>query len=387
MIEQLFFELIRVAIGTQVTLSRPPSACEWKELYNMAKKQSLVGICFAGLQKLYNSVNQEPSTHNPQPNSTQNQEPRTKNLDEVQYLTWMGMAAKIQQRNEAVNRQCVELNAKLSADGIRSCILKGQAIASLYTSTGSAQVGDLALLRQSGDIDLLVDCERKEAVDYVQKKGIKIGRWDYKHLDVEVFPDTEVEMHYRPGVSLNLWRNRRLQKFWKENAEEFYVNSTRIGGGEIVTPSSRMHTFYILHHTFRHLISGGIGLRQVMDLYFALLNRNRDDDEWLKLQVKAFGMKDFAEAITWVIREVFGMSMLSAPWIPNEREGRFVLNEIMIGGNFGKGDVRYNKADSHVGILRNIIRRDLHLASHYGSEALMAPLYYMWHFCWKRMNK
>ena len=28
------------------------------------------------------------------------------------------MAAKIQQRNEVVNRQCVELQAKLSADGI-----------------------------------------------------------------------------------------------------------------------------------------------------------------------------------------------------------------------------------------------------------------------------
>lgn len=150
-IEQLFFELIQVAIGTRTCLSHTPSADEWGELYAMAKKQSLVGVCFAGVQKL----------------QAQRQEP-----PEMLYLTWMGMAAKIQQRNEVVNRQCVELQAKLSADGIRSCILKGQAIASLYTSTGSAQVGDLALLRQSGDIDVLVDCERKEAVDYVQKKGI-----------------------------------------------------------------------------------------------------------------------------------------------------------------------------------------------------------------------
>ena len=38
--EQLFFELIRVAIGSQDMLSRPPLAEEWKQLYAMAKKQS-----------------------------------------------------------------------------------------------------------------------------------------------------------------------------------------------------------------------------------------------------------------------------------------------------------------------------------------------------------
>lgn len=365
-IEQLFFELIQVAIGTRTCLSHTPSADEWGELYAMAKKQSLVGVCFAGVQKL----------------QAQRQEP-----PEMLYLTWMGMAAKIQQRNEVVNRQCVELQAKLSADGIRSCILKGQAIASLYTSTGSAQVGDLALLRQSGDIDVLVDCDRKSAVDYVHKNGIKIGRWDYKHLDIEVFQDTEVEMHYRPGVSLNLWRNRRLQKFWKEYADEFYANTMQLDGDTIISPSSRMHTFYIMHHTFRHLISGGIGMRQMMDLYFAMVNRNQKDDEWLKEQVASFGMKSFAEAATWIMGNVFGLGMIGVPWIPDEREGRFVLNEIMIGGNFGKKDERYNKAGSHLGILGNIIHRDMHLAHHYGSEAMMAPLFYMWHFCWKRMNK
>lgn len=49
---KLFFELIRVAIGNQVCLSHTPCADEWGGLYAMAKKQSLVGVCFAGVQKL-----------------------------------------------------------------------------------------------------------------------------------------------------------------------------------------------------------------------------------------------------------------------------------------------------------------------------------------------
>ena len=68
-------------------LSHSPTATEWQELYATAKKQSLVGVCFAGVQRLVE----------------QRQEP-----PEMLYLTWMGMAAKIQQRNGVMNGQCAE---------------------------------------------------------------------------------------------------------------------------------------------------------------------------------------------------------------------------------------------------------------------------------------
>ena len=80
-IDKLFFELIRVAIGSQVCLYRTPKVKEWQEMYSMAKKQSLVGICFAAIQRL------QEETRPP----------------EMLCLTWMGMAAKIQQRNEVMN--------------------------------------------------------------------------------------------------------------------------------------------------------------------------------------------------------------------------------------------------------------------------------------------
>ena len=109
----MLFELIRVALGVQDCLSHSPTADEWGKLYDMAKKQSLVGVCFAGVQMLVN----------------QHQEP-----PEMLYLTWMGMAAKIQQRNEVVNQQCEEVQKMLAEKGFRSCIFKGQAVASLYHS-------------------------------------------------------------------------------------------------------------------------------------------------------------------------------------------------------------------------------------------------------------
>ena len=116
-IERLFFTLIKVAIGKEGVLCKTPTSKEWQQLYDMAKKQSLVGVCFAGVQKQVN----------------QHQE-----LPEMLYLTWMGMAAKIQQRNEVVNQQCEEVQKMLAEKGFRSCIFKGQAVASLYHSSLSA---------------------------------------------------------------------------------------------------------------------------------------------------------------------------------------------------------------------------------------------------------
>lgn len=92
----LFFELIRVAIGTQETLFRLPSGTEWDNLNNMAEKQSLVGICFAGLQHLGADVDDGFEKIG---------------MSEMQYLDWMADAATIHEKNEAVNRQCVELLA------------------------------------------------------------------------------------------------------------------------------------------------------------------------------------------------------------------------------------------------------------------------------------
>lgn len=49
MIEQLFFELICVAIGVDGCLSHTPKMKEWQELYAMAKTHIFVYNSFEGL--------------------------------------------------------------------------------------------------------------------------------------------------------------------------------------------------------------------------------------------------------------------------------------------------------------------------------------------------
>ena len=188
MIEQLFFELIRVALGNAVSLSHKPSDKEWKQLYGMAKKQSLVGICFAAIQRL------QEETRPP----------------EMLCLTWMGMAAKIQQRNEVMNSATQKALELFRKDGFYCTVLKGQGIAKLYKPMVSdvSKVSDLQNLRQSGDIDVLVDCDFVRAASFAKSSTDINVKWAYKDISLPIFQDTEVELHIKPGLMFNPIHNR-----------------------------------------------------------------------------------------------------------------------------------------------------------------------------------
>lgn len=312
-IDNLFFELIRVSIEVSGCLSKTPTSEEWKALYEIAKKQSLVGVCFAGVQRL----------------QVQRQEP-----PEMLYLTWMGMAAKIQQRNEVVNQQCAELQAKLSADGFRSCILKGQGVGQLYAE-------HLRGLRQSGDIDVWIEGGLSAVLRLAKKYGVKPVVAEH-HVDLPVFDLTEVEAHFTPSYLRCPWHNRRLQRWFEEQASIQFGNKNENGW---CVPTTEFNLVFLMLHTFRHLTSEGVGLRQVMDYYFVLRTsyENQNQDENLLHTMKSLGLMKFAGAMMYVLQEVFGMKREELLCEPYEKEGRYLLNEIMTGGNFGHYDNRVKK--------------------------------------------
>ena len=51
-VENLFIELLQIALGNRDRFSVSPSAEEWEKLYDISKKQALVGVCFFALKSL-----------------------------------------------------------------------------------------------------------------------------------------------------------------------------------------------------------------------------------------------------------------------------------------------------------------------------------------------
>lgn len=381
-IEQHFFELIQIVIGNRVCLSHSPTAEEWTHLYDIAKKQSLVGVCFAGVQRL----------------QQQRQEP-----PEMAYLTWMGMAAKIQQRNQTVDEQTAQFYKKVADDGYKACVLKGQAVASLY--------GSLAGLRQSGDIDMWMVAEPREVIEWARVTG-SMYYYDYHHADLNIFPDTEIELHYRPSLSRNLVRNARLQKWFKEEGAKHIINRADLG---FAVPDYIFNVVLTMNHNFWHLLYEGVGMRQMMDLYFVLrslptanvnahelsantstllstglsVNYSSDEQQTLKL-LKHLKLHKFASASMWIMKEVFGLEDVYLLCEPDEKAGGFLLDEIMQAGNFGKHDERlkenrYNT--SRVGLMWAWMRHTFRLFKYYPADVLWTPIGILRISLWRRLKK
>ena len=104
-------------------------------------------------------------------------------------------------------------------------------------------------------------------------------------------------------------------------------------------------------------------------------------------ELKELGLWKFAEGIMYIMQEVFGMpaSRLIVP--PNEKYGRFVLNEVLEAGNFGRHDARNCFGRSQLGHNLQRVYRDIRLVRYFPAEALCEPLFRIWHFFWRMKNK
>ena len=102
--------------------------------------------------------------------------------------------------------------------------------------------------------------------------------------------------------------------------------SNRISQGFSV-PTASFNVVYQMAHLFEHYFEGGIGLRHIMDYYFALKAWQKEIMEWNSQQsqgmwsegletpvmskeevmavIRSFGMAKFAAAVIWVLNEVF----------------------------------------------------------------------------------
>ncbi len=100
-------------------------------------------------------------------------------------------------------------------------------------------------------------------------------------------------------------------------------------------------------------------------------------------ELKELGLWKFAGAIMYIMHEVFGMptSRLIVP--PNEKYGKFVLNEVLEAGNFGKHDERNRFGRSKLGHNLQRVYRDMRLVTYFPAEALCEPLFRIWHFFWR----
>lgn len=358
----LFYEFLGVAIGTRETLSYVPSTQDWNDIFLLAKKQALLGVCFNAIQRIHD-LHPELEV----------------NLPAKLRLQWVGIAIRIQVRNEELNKQCQIIQTKFLNAGLQSCILKGQGVASYYGA-------ELTSFRQSGDIDIWIDGTWRQVMDYVNAETPN-REFDMKHTHLLCFPNTIVEVHWWPSVPVNPLYRKRLQTYYKEHAPIQCNHRIKLADKiTISAPDAKFEAIHIMYHIFNHFLYEGVGLRQMMDLYFVLTNGGLTQEDRMEVWATArkVGLASFAPAAMWVLISVFGMKSGFCICKPDSSTGQILFSEIERGGNFGSFSSEnrvHNESFAHRMVRR--LKRRLRLVIFNPIGLIASPFTKIKVLCWK----
>lgn len=354
--QKIFFDFLRFCIGAAKEIPESAKDADWNELYAIAQKQALVGILFDGIQRL-------PSSD--------------VGISRDLLLQWMAQCQMLEKANMRLNDAAIQVSEWFRKKGFRTCILKGQGNALLYPN---------GLHRTPGDIDIWVEGGDKRVISFVRSISPH-EKACYHHIEFPSYKSVEVEVHYRPSFLLCFWHNRKLQKYYERVKEEQFSHRVMLGEqGEVAIPTAEFNLIFQLTHIYAHLMNEGIGLRQLLDYYFVLLHADIKNVAELQRNLEHIGLWKFAGAIMYIMQEVFGMpaSRLIVP--PNEKYGKFVLNEVLEAGNFGRHDDRNRFGRSQLGHNLQRVYRDIRLVRYFPAEALSEPIFRVRHFFWRKMH-
>ena len=108
------------------------------------------------------------------------------------------------------------------------------------------------------------------------------------------------------------------------------------------------------------------------------------DRRLLQDELRELGLWEFAGAVMYIMKEVFGLedNRLIVP--PDVKRGRLVLKEALEAGNFGQYDKRNWFGHSALGHNLQRLYRDMRLVRYFPEEALSEPFFRIWHFFWRK---
>ena len=334
--QQQFLELLRAGLwGKAADTSLFQGEVDWKAVLRIAKEQTVTAIVAEGIETL-------PADMWPPKEAIR---------------SLLMMRAKTSQMHQLLNSTLIQAVKALDADGIPSVLLKGQGVAQNYRHPES---------RTCGDIDLYVgeeNCIRAcRVIQSISKKDFIEDVSKYAlHRDIELNGVT-IEMHRRTSGTANNRQNRAIDR-WNLESLDAHFTSNRVTDGPITDgqlpvvmfdgypvnlPPRTFDAVFILHHAARHMITEGVGLRQICD-WTMFLHKHHTEINLSELEEKlhTFRMEEVWKEFGLLAVNILGLNPDSLPLVNIEdRSGKsessdktaLLLHHIFASGNFGHYD-------------------------------------------------
>ena len=423
--QRIFFELLRFCIGTVQEVPSSLKGADWRVLYAMARKQCLVGVLFDGIKRL----------------------PADVGMDKGLLFQWMAQNQTLRKANARLDKAAVEVAEWFGRKGFRTCVLKGQGNALLYPPGMERTPGDIDLWVDGGDrkvVSFVRSLSPDEKVCYhhigfPEYNGVEVElhfrpsflfcfrhnrrlQGYYERVMDEQFahrvklgeqgdvavPKAEFNLIFQlthifthlmnEGIGLR----QLLDYFFLLKNTDFIGNTD--GDGFLLNTDFTVNTDricgnadgdgFLLNTDFTDdtdRIGGnadGDGLLLNTDFTDNTdrIGGNADgvDRRLLQDELRRLGLWEFAGAVMYIMKEVFGLedNRLIVP--PDVKRGRLVLKEVLEAGNFGQYDKRNWFGHSALGHNLQRLYRDMRLVRFFPAEALSEPFFRIWHFFWRK---
>ncbi len=330
-----FFSLLRAGLwNSTIDETIFEGVVDWKKILQLSHSQTVAPIVFDGIQGLVNT-----------------------RCEKRALMEWISITQKIESRNNQLNKSLGYFVNTYRKVGLDPVVIKGQCIAKYYNNPRHRQPGDIDFYFSNGYeisneiVAKLPNARESEATTY--HKAFNIG-------------GISIENHLR-FVDFYSHKNK---KTWDnvlgllENNMYEIVKIEILDGEEIEvkTFSPQLNSIYLFLHLQHHLLQTGIGMRQVCDwacLWYAK-EKKIDKELFLKV-VDMLPIRRSMTALAWIVENYLGLPKGIIPLDTTSKQackdGAFLLEDIMSGGNFGKdfGFMDGFKRNNHLNNIRTYI--------------------------------
>ena len=423
--QRIFFEFLRFCIGTVQEVPSSLKGADWRVLYAMARKQCLVGVLFDGIKRL----------------------PADAGMDKGLLFQWMAQNQTLRKANARLDKAAVEVAEWFGRKGFRTCVLKGQGNALLYPPGMERTPGDIDLWVDGGDrkvVSFVRSLSPDEKVCYhhigfPEYNGVEVEvhfrpsflfcfrhnrclQGYYERVMDEQFahrvklggqgevavPKAEFNLIFQlthifthlmnEGIGLRqlldyFFLLKNTDFIGNTDGGAFFANTDCTDNTDKFSGNTDGGAFFAntdcTDNTDKvggNAESGGFLANTNCSDNTNRIGGNADgvDRRLLQDELRRLGLWEFAGAVMYIMKKVFGLedNRLIVP--PDVKRGRLVLKEALEAGNFGQYDKRNWFGHSALGHNLQRLYRDMRLVRYFPEEALSEPFFRIWHFFWRR---
>lgn len=309
MIEDNFIEFLSWCLHPIDAIPASLSEINWQELLEFAKKQTIVGIYWQGIQRLGDIANR-PSE------------------DDV--MEWMGEYKKNTRRNAKIDTAVANLTKFMNDNDIDFFVFKGQTVAQYYPQHE---------MRTSGDIDFYVFNKDRERTKRLLEEKVALAddhsgqHWEFTYDGIPY------EMHYHTAV----FASNSKQRYWDDLIDSYFddaLDHVEINGVSVPTLPPTINAIYLFIHIYHHFLKEGIALRQFIDwMMFFEAKHDEIVVSELTAKLEKLDLLRAFKAFGAVLVDVLGMDAKFFPLHLTDSDRKYelkIMSIVLRYGNFGK---------------------------------------------------